>query len=193
MKTPSYWLLVAALALHNIITGGFTIHIIPFLTDAGIDATIASAMMGMMIFFTIPARFFGGIIADRLKKEKLKLPLAFAMFLHVIGIGSFIMFQNTAAMYFLLVCYGLSLGAGTPLFILILGRYFGRKAFGAILGTSLSIFAPLALIAPVYAGWIYDSTGNYTAAFISFLVSGALALIIVLFTRPPRKPYPGGA
>ena len=188
MKTMTYWTLVVALGLQNVITGGFTIHIIPFLTDKGIEMAVASGLMGMMIFFTIPSRFFGGIIADRLRKDRLKFLLSGTMFLHVIGTGAFLIFQNTASMYVLLACYGLSLGAGTPLLILILGRYFGRMAFGSILGTTLAIFAPLGLISPVYCGWVYDTTGSYNSVFITFVIMAMVSTLVLLVLRPPKKP-----
>ncbi len=187
MKTVSYWTLIVALAFQNIITGGFTLHIIPFLTDKGIDMAIASALVGMMILFTLPSRLMGGIIADRLRKDRLHLLLVGTLLLHVVGIGSFVLFQNTASMYVLLACYGLSLGAGTPLLVLILGRYFGRSAFGSILGTTLALFAPLRLISPVYCGWVYDTTGSYNTVFITFLAMAVLAALVLLFLRPPKK------
>ncbi len=187
VKTLSYWTIVIALAFQNVITGGFTLHIIPFLTDKGIETTIASALVGMMILFTLPSRLMGGIIADRLRKDRLYLTLVATMFLHVVGVGSFVLFQNTASMYVLLACYGLSVGAGTPLLVLILGRYFGRNAFGSILGTTLALFAPLRLISPVYCGWVFDTTGSYDTVFVTFLAMAALATLILLFLRPPKK------
>jgi cyanate permease len=188
MKTLSYWTLVVALAFQNVITGGFTLHIIPFLTDKGIDATVASLLMSMMILFAVPPRLIGGFIADRLRKDRLYLLLVVTMFLHIIGIGTFLLFQNMASMYVLLICYGLSMGAATPLLILITGRYFGRNAFGAILGTTLAIFAPLRLLSPVYCGWVYDTSGNYDAVFVTFIIMAAVSTAVLLTLRPPKMP-----
>ncbi len=188
MKMMTYWILVISLGFQNIITNGFTIHIIPFLTDKEIEAALASALMGMMVFFTIPSRFFGGIIADRLRVEHLHYLLAGSLFLHVIGIGTFLVFQSTVSMYILLVCYGLSLGGGMPILILVIARYFGRKAFGSIMGTTIALFAPLALLSPIYCGWVYDTRGSYDIVFVSFIIMAALGSLVILFVRPPGKP-----
>ena len=188
VKTITYWALIAVLGLHTFITGGFTIHVIPFLTDRGLDTSAATYLMGMMVFFAIPARFFGGIIADRLRVNRLGFLLATAMFLHVIGIGSFLLFRNTPSMYALLICYGLSMGAGTPLLILILGRFYGRKAYGTILGTSMAIFAPVGLISPIYCGWVYDTYSNYDAVFVTFIIIATVASVVSVMVRPPKKP-----
>ena len=188
IRTGTYWLLFVGFSVHNIIANGVTIHVIPFLTDMGIARTTASNMMQMMVFFMIPSRFFGGIIADRVRKNRLKLLLVGTFLLQVIGISTFLLNQNLASVYVWLVCHGLSSGTVTPVILLILGRYFGRKAFGSILGSILAFIAPFGLLAPLYCGWVHDTTGNYINAFITF---GALALfstITMLFVRAPRPP-----
>ena len=186
VRTGTYWLLFAGFSVHYIISGGFTIHVIPFLTDMGIDPTTASGMMGIMVFFTIPSRFFGGIIADRVRKSRLQFLLVGTFLLQIIGIGTFLLFQNVVSVYVLLACYGLSSGAATPIIILILGRYFGRKAFGSILGTMIAFISPVGLLAPVYAGWIYDTTGSYITAFITFVWLALFSTITMFFVRAPK-------
>jgi len=188
LKTSAYWLLILGFSAHNFITGGFNVHIFPFLTDIGIEETVASGMMSMMIFFTIPARFFGGLIADRVPKSRIQFLLLGAFLLQVIGLGTYLMFQNLPAVYVLLACHGLSSGAVMPLVILIIGRYFGRKSFGSILGTVIAFLAPMGLLSPVYYGWVFDTTGSYNIAFITALVFAAMAALSMFFVRPPRPP-----
>lgn len=186
IRTGPFWLLMAGFSVHNFVAGGFNVHIFPFLTDTGISDTAASGMMGMMVFFTIPSRFFGGIIADRIPKNRLQLLLVAAFLLQVIGIGTFLWYKNLPAIYVLLACHGLSSGAVTPVLILIIGRYFGRKAFGSILGTLLACLAPVGLVAPVYYGWIYDNNASYDIAFITAIVLAVAATVIMFFVRIPR-------
>ncbi len=188
VRTGTYWLLIAAFSVQNIMSAAFNLHAHPFLTDNGLTEAAASGLMGMMIFFSIPSRLFGGIIADRVPKTRLQYLLTVALFLQVIGLGSFLLFQNLPAIYVLLICHGLSSGAVTPVVVLIIGRYFGRKAFGSILGTMVAILAPVGLLAPVYYGWIFDSTGSYNPAFLTVLILAAAATLTTLFIRVPRPP-----
>jgi nitrate/nitrite transporter NarK len=192
IKTGTYWLLAFGFSVHNIIASGFNLHVHPFLTDAGIDDVMAGSLMGMMIFFSAPARFFGGIIADRLSKKQIHFLLVGAFFLHVIGISSFLRFQNLPSIYILLVCHGLSSGLVTPVVILILGRYYGRKAFGSILGTIVAILSPLGLFSPVYYGRIFDTTQSYNLAFVTALVLAIAATVTMFFVRIPRSTITGG-
>ncbi|MFC1954869.1 MFS transporter, partial [Chloroflexota bacterium] len=188
IKTPAYWLIVAAFGGHTIVFGGFTIHCIPFLTDMGIEPTVAGAMMGLMIFFTVPSRFFSGFLADRVGKNRMKLLLAGSFLLQGIGIGTFLLNQTIATVYVLLILYGFGSGAATPLYILILGRYFGRKAYGSIHGSTALLRAPVQLIAPVYAGWVYDTTGSYTTAFTIFAAIAFISAIFIYLAVPPKQP-----
>jgi MFS family permease len=191
IRTGTYWLLFVGFSVHNIISSGFTIHVIPFLTDMGITRTTASSMMQMMVFFMIPSRFFGGIIADRVRKSRLQFLLVVTFLLQVIGISIFLLNQNIASIYVWLICHGLSTGMATPVIILILGRYFGRKAFGSILGTMLACLAPLGLLAPVYCGWVHDTTDSYINAFITFGGLAMLSTITMFLVRAPRQPADG--
>src|SRR4030042_4105767 len=102
LKTGPYWLLIVGFTVHNFIAGGFNVHVFPFLTDIGISEALASGMMGMMIFFTIPSRFFGGIIADRVPQRHLQLLLVVAFLLQVIGISTYLLSRSMASVYILL-------------------------------------------------------------------------------------------
>ena len=188
VKTRTFWLLVGCFSVHNVLASGFNLHAHPFLTDFGMSEAAASGLMGMMIFFTVPSRFFGGILADRVPKDRMKFLLTGAFLFQVVGLSSYLLLQNTVSVYVLLICHGLSSGAVTPLIILILGRYFGRKSFGSILGTLVSFLAPMGLVAPVYYGWVFDTTGSYNNAFLTVLILAGIAASITLLVRIPRKP-----
>jgi len=188
LRTPTYWLMLVSLICQSIIFGGFTIHCIPFLTDMGINATAAGGMMGLMVFFTIPARLFSGFIADRVGKNRLHLLLAGSFLLQAVGIGAFLLNQSVSMVYVMLILFGFGNGAIHPLYLFMLGRYFGRKAYGSILGIMGFFRAPFQLFAPIYAGWVYDTSGNYTTALLLFTVTAVLATIISCLLHIPKAP-----
>jgi MFS family permease len=191
IKTSTYWLLLIGFSVNNIISSGLNLHVYPFLTDCGISAEVAASMMGMMIFFTAPARVFAGIFADRLPKQRIPLILLGAFLLQVIGLSTYLGFQSLPAIYILLACHGLSSGVVTPVIVLILGRYYGRKAFGSILGTMMAFLSPMGLLAPVFYGRVFDATQSYNLAFVTALGLAILAVVTMLFVRVPRPPAAG--
>ena len=188
IRTPTYWLLIAAQAIHSLVAPVINIHSIPFLTDRGIDPLKAAGIMVIMVASSIPARFMGGFIADRIGTNRLRFLMAGAYFLEGAGIAVFLLNQSMAMIYVWFVIYGIGFGTGLTVNSLIRARYFGRKAFGSIYGTSMMLLAPVGVLAPIYAGWVYDTNGTYLPAFTLFAILLAVAAIILPFARPPKPP-----
>jgi len=188
MRTSSYWILTVASIVWQVIFQSFNIHSIPFLTDMRIDPIVAGSMMSMMVFFTIPSRLFGGIIADRVGKDNLKFLLAGSFLFMAVGIAAFLLSQTLAMLYIFLILWGFGNGALAPLDILTRGRYFGRKAYGSIYGSSAIFLAPLSFLAPIYVGRVYDVTGSYITAFILFAALAAFTAFLVCLIRVPKPP-----
>ncbi|MFC1532570.1 MFS transporter [Thermodesulfobacteriota bacterium] len=188
MRTSTYWILTTAWIFYGVIFSGFNVHCIPFITDMGIDPVLASSLMAMMTFFTIPSRLFGGIIADRFRKEHLKFLLMGTFMLMALGIIVFILGQTIITLYIFLILMGLGSGAFIPLDIVIRGRYFGRKSYGAIQGSSVAMSVPITFFSPIYTGWVYDTTGSYLTAFTLFAIMAALNACLMPLIRSPRLP-----
>ena len=188
MLTPTYWFLTGAWVVHGIIFRGVSVHCIPFLTDIGIDPVTAGGLMGMMVMFTIPSRFFGGIIADRFQKEQLKFLLTASFSLNAIGIMSLFLCESMLRVYVLLILLGLGTGSFIPMDIVIRGRYFGRKAYGSIQGSTAILTVPITFFSPIFTGWIYDTTGDYMNAFLIFGILAFACAVMMLLIRPPRPP-----
>jgi cyanate permease len=185
-KTRVFWLLTLIFCANYIISGGFNVHAIPFMTDIGFSESAAGGLMGMMIFFSVPSRFFGGLIGDRVPKNRVHFLLLGTFLLQAIGTGTYLLLGNTFSVYTLLVFHGLSSGVVTPLILMIIGRFFGRKAFGSILGAMVAFGSSVGTLAPVYYGWIYDTTGSYNGAFITAFGLAVMSVIAMLFVKVPQ-------
>jgi len=188
LKTSTFWILTLSRCAFTLIIGGFNLHLINFLTDRGIELAVAASLMSMMVFFTIPSRFFFGLIADHLEEGRQKFLLTCAFLLMTIGITLFLLHPTTAMIYVFLIIWGLGYGGITPADITIRTRYFGRKSYGSIQGITNLVAAPFSFFGPIYAGWIFDVSGSYTSAFISFAVIAAFAGIIVSMVQKPKVP-----
>jgi len=188
LRTPAYWLLIVVQAIHGLVAPVMSIHCIPFLTDRGIDPLAAAGMMAIMLSASIPARFVGGLIADRVKIGHLRFIMGGVYFLQAVGITVFLLNQTTAMIYVWFILYGIGQGASITINNLMRARYFGRKALGSIRGTSMMFMTPVGVIAPIYAGWIYDTTGSYMSAFTLFAGLLAVSAALFPFIRPPKPP-----
>jgi len=188
VRTPTYWLLIVAQAGHAMAIPAIGVHAIPFLTDIGIDPVVAAGIMAIMVLASIPARFIGGFLADRVKKEHLRFLMGGLYLVQAVGFTVFLLNQSMAMIYIWFVLYGFGHGAGLTLFSLIRARYFGRKSFGSVGGTAGMLITPVGIAAPIYLGWMYDTTGSYITAFTVVTAVIAFCGILSLFILPPRPP-----
>jgi cyanate permease len=188
MRTRTYWLLIVANGLHSLAMPAINVHGIPFLTDIGIDQLKAAGMMAMMIAASLPARFLGGILIDRIRKNQLRFLVGGAYLLQAVGFAIYLLNPTIAMIYVWFILYGIGMGAGFVLMAPMRARYFGRKAFGSIAGSSRALMTPIGIATPIYLGWVYDTTGNYIGAFTLIaallFISGVLAVTIM----PPKPP-----
>ena len=100
----------------------------------------------------------------------------------------FLLNQTLAMIYAWFILYGIGMGAVLMLITIMRGRYFGRKRFGSIHGTSMLLTPPIAVVAPIYAGWVYDTSGSYIPAFTLFAALLTLFTVLLSFARPPKPP-----
>ncbi|MFC2044178.1 MFS transporter [Chloroflexota bacterium] len=188
IRTPALWLIVTAHGIHAMASPAINVHGIPFLTDMGIEPIRAASMIAMMALASVPARFVAGLVVDRSRKNYLRFVIGGAYLLQAIGFGIFVLNQTIPMIYVWFILYGLGHGAALAGFVMVLARYFGRKAFGSIRGLSSLVMTPVGVAAPIYAGWVYDTTDSYIIAFILIGVLVAFAAVLLFMARPPKTP-----
>lgn len=188
MRTPAYWLLTLSNAGFMAVPPVLVIHGMPFITDMGIEPVRAAVMIGMMSIGVIPGTFISAFIADRIKKRHLKFLIAGTYLLQLFGFAAFLLNQTLAMVYPLFILHHFSAGLFGPLTGVIIARYFGRKAYGSVRGTSMMFMLPASVLAPIYAGWVYDTTGSYINVFIACAVLLTFSTILMAFASPPRPP-----
>ena len=145
LKTTAFWL-IAAVSIIQAIFWGFGVHTIPFITDKGITPVAAGGMVAISSLLSFPSRFLGGVLADRLRKNQLKFLLLGSYLLIALGILILLLLPSIPSLYLFLVLWFFGNGTFVPLSVIILGRYFGRNAFGSIQGLLLAISLPVAFL-----------------------------------------------
>jgi sugar phosphate permease len=188
LRTPAFWLLILVQAVYGLVAPAISVHCIPFLTDQGISPMTAASMMALMIGASIPARYVGGFIADRIEIGQMRKFLALAYWMQTLGMGLYMLHQTKFMIFVWFILYGFGMGVGITLNTSVRARYFGRKAFGTIQGTASLLLTPVGVAAPIYAGWVFDTTGSYISAFWLFTVLLAVSSAILPFVRPPKPP-----
>jgi len=154
----------------------------------GIDPVRAAVLMGIMSSAAILGTLFGGLIADRLKTQHQRFLIAGVFLLGVLGFAGFLVNPVLTMIYPLFSILHFIGGFFSPMGSIILARYFGRKAFGSIRGTLTLFMVPVAVVAPIYAGWAYDTWHNYTLVFTISAVLLAVSTVFISLAAPPKPP-----
>jgi len=186
LRTTIFWLLALIFGLRGLVISAVVVHQIPFLTGLGISHQLAATMLGTLAMISIVGRVGFGRLGDIFDKR-----YVMAICLALIALGCFIL-ANTQTWWHVipfLIIYSPGYGGGAALVHAIRAEYFGRQHFGTIMG-----FMDLAqmfgiVLGPVFAGWVFDVTGSYRIAFITFAIAAAIAMLLILFARRP-SPTP---
>jgi MFS family permease len=97
--------------------------------------------------------------------------------------------RGLAALIFFTVVFGVGYGTIWPVFAASARDLFSKEYAGSIVGLWTVYHGLGSIIAPVFAGWTIDASGNYYWAFILTVTSAILSFLLLL---PLAKAYTHG-
>ena len=167
LKIPAFWIISICHACSTMLIGTMTVHLILALKDQGISVQVGALIWGSTMGFSGIAQVFGGWMGDKVPKN---VALGLLGCLQSVGVifSTFLTSVYLAPIF--IVVYGIGFGARIPLGTAIRGEYFGRKAFGKVLGLSMMPMSLMMMLGPLIAGKMYDIQGTYDYAF--YILSG---------------------
>ena len=184
LRTQAFWFILLGVITRVSATNSIIIHLFPLLVWKGMTEDVATLAASVMFFMAIPLRFLLGVAGGRLSPRKL---LFYGMNLGAIGlIGLWVLPQWSALIVFIL---GLAIVEGiTSVNWIMVGDYFGRSRFASLMG-AMSVFHNIGMfIAPIYAGWIRDTTGSYEIVLMTFAPTFVLSAFMFDLARRPTLP-----
>lgn len=184
LTTRAFWQLAIAMGAGQLIISA-SIHHFPAMTSFGISREVAGlAIMGVSLF-SLVGRVMSGVLGDRMDKRRV---MALAFTLQFIGTLIFANATNMWHLWGFMAFWGLGFGGSIPVRFALLADYFGRRSFGSILGTMVTVSTIFGVIGPIFVGWLADQQDNYRDAFM--IVSGTILLaipVILTVTQPARR------
>jgi len=171
LRSRVFWSLFVCAAVIGTGISALIVHFVPMALERGISATSAAAVSGLIGLSAIGSRLVTGVLMDRLPGRIVGgflflMPVgACALLLSPGGIGM----ATVAA-----VAIGLALGAEFDVLAVLVSRYLGMRAYGAIYGQIVATFGLGIGFGPAIGGAFYDQTHSYR---LMLLTLGALFLI----------------
>ncbi len=184
LRTPTFWYFAAAQFCRMASFGAITVHIIPMLVWKGQSEQGAAFMFSVIPLIGIPMTLVYGVLADRFSKQ---MVIALSTLVSALGMIFLTFGDNVGFLYLFLALYGVG-EAATPVMPALVGDFFGRKSFATLRGIMNAVTVIGPFFAPVYAGWVFDTTQSYLWALVPFFVLKAAAVPLFLFLPKPRLP-----
>ncbi len=185
IRTPTYWLLAVAIGLRMSGSSGLFVHLVPLIVWKGHSEAMGAFMIAAISFASIPLRLILGWMADRWDNQKiLGITTAFGVAsLSILLLGGGQLWQ----LLIFTVMFAAPMSGGALGWALI-GELFGRKSFATLRGGVTSVSSIMSMGMPVFAGWVYDTSGSYYWAITPMI--GMYLIAALLFWKLPRPSLP---
>jgi MFS family permease len=185
MRTPTIWLLMISFALASMGLMGMLVHTYPYLTDIGFSPGEAARGLSMIGIAGLICKPVWGLLIERFQGRRCA---AAEFLLCAAGIVAIALARGEPAMYGAIFLFGLGVGGVITVQEVIWADYFGRLTLGRIRSVAMPFTIVSSAGGPVFAGWVYDVSGAYRAAFLVFITTYLIATVLILLTRRPRPP-----
>jgi len=188
-NTRQFWMIFGMLVCLGFCMFTIMVHIVPHITDLGFSAAIAVKILATIGGVAIIGRIVLGMLADRVGNRRIFLigfivmPVAFFWLAPAKAVWMLYIF----AIVFSFVQSGMG-ASESPL----VAEIFGLKSHGLIFGCLGFGFTIGAAIGPFQAGYIYDLTNSYQAAFLACGIAGIVGLILTGLLTPIKETTGSG-
>ncbi len=171
-------------------------HLVPHAAEHGFSEMHAAQALGVMGAMNILGTVASGFICDRFGR---KGPLAFYYGVRGLSLRFLLYVWNVPSLHIFAAIFGLNYISTVPPTTTLTANIFGRYSVGSLSGWIFFAHQLGAALGAAVGGWVFQSTGSYSWAFISAALLAFLAVPMALaikeapVTRTPEPtPAPAG-
>ena len=184
MRTPALWMFATATGSVFLVQAGVNTHLAAYLRDQGLSAAFAGFGISLNAAFLGLGSLFWGWLTERIPPRYAMAGIAII----VAGASAlFIIADSTIEVLTYSTLFGFGVGGLLSVPPVAYADYYGRRSLGVIRGVTEPLTSFGQAIGAVLAGVVFDLTDSYQLAFATFAVLSGLAMLLVLFARPPRR------
>lgn len=186
LRTPAFWFITFGHGFGSMVIIAVFTHLgLLMVKDEGFSVQTAAWIVSVYTAVSLIFQLVSGYLGDRTPKN---VTLFFFTSIQAAAVVLLALTSSLLGFYLFAVLFGIGFGGRTPLTTAIRGDYFGRAAFGKILGISTVPMNVLLLAAAPLAGYMRDLQGNYDTAFLTLAALNFLGAALFLLARRPRLP-----
>ena len=191
LRTSSFWWISLGHATSLLVVGAVMVHLVLHVHDSlGYSLGTAGLIVALVTFMQIIGQIGITIVGDRVNKQ---VTVVICMGMHAAGLLLLAYAENMAMVIGFAVLHGIAWGVRGPLMQALRADYFGTASFGTIMGWSSLVVMVGMSIGPIFAGWMADHTGSYTAGFAVLSVAALFGSVFFVLAKKPMLPERGTA
>lgn len=183
LKTRSFWQMALAMGASQLIMSA-SVFQIPAMNSFGISRQVAGLVILAVSLVSLTGRLGSGIMGDRMDKRQV---IAIAFTSQLIGTIIFAFSSEVWHLLGFVVFWGFGFGASIPVRFALIADYFGRRHFGSIMGTMMTVSTVFGVVGPVFVGWMFDIRQNYRDPFLLLSLTILVSIPMILTLAQPRQ------
>lgn len=182
VRTRAFWLLLFAHMGAMVAGGGYGLHRIPLFLDRG----LAEGWVGPVLMFHAVGMLAGGFVAAWfMGRTSYRVVIAGCMAGASAAMAAAGFIPPGAPMAVFTFAESMVFGGVFAMLPVVYAEYFGRDSLGTIRGIAHPAVVASNAVGPVFAGYVFETSGVYTFALAAFsVVLGVGALSALLARRP---------
>jgi MFS family permease len=200
MKTPSYWLLVAATGLRNTVHSGATFMLAPVViwflqgsvnNDDSAAIRMSALFVGLVAVCIVCFGPVVGVWGDRWSRKHYINKKKVSSFCMIVGAGSFLFLLDQSGNLWQLTIFAIMLGfaeSANSLNWALMGDLYGRSAYATLRGWQHLPDQLLSMWTSAWMGLIYDFTGSYYWALVPLVICYLLSAVGYWIIPVPKLP-----
>lgn len=191
MQVPAFWLLAGTFFICGYTSNGLVLtHLVPHAAEHGFSEMHAAQALGVMGAMNILGTVASGWICDRFGR---KGPLAFYYGVRGLSLLFLLYVWNVPSLHIFAAIFGLNYISTVPPTTTLTANIFGRYSVGSLSGWIYFSHQVGAALGAAVGGWVFQSTGSYSWAFVSAALLAFLAVPMALAIKEApvsRTPSP---
>jgi len=185
-RTYRFWVLCMLFVVATGATFVIGVQVVAYLQAAGIDKITAASFVGLQGLMATAGNFIGGILSDRIGREKTLTASSVVYTTGIILLSLVISYPMQPLLYGYAILFGIGFGMSFPAVMASAADVFQGKRFGSIFGALNMLGGFGGAFGAWLGGYAFDKTGAYRAMFVIALVGVASIVPLVWLARPSR-------
>lgn len=181
MGTRRFWIFTAIWFGFFFNSQVVIVHLAPHITDIGIKASTAAAVVSVVGGFSIAGRLGLGTLSDKIGILR---SLFIAASFGAAGMALVLVSRQPWMFYLFASLYGVAHGAYFALLSPTIALLFGLRSLGVIMGAAFFLGNLGGVISPILAGRVFDVTRSYTPVFLLCLALSLTSLVLLAVLKP---------